>query len=290
VPGASWIDHDEDRALARQVLQETDGFTPEQMLRYVISFSHKERPAWVEKRARYVMRMYERLGDELRGWLKECLPAQAAFLDLGCGPGQLLAAAALAGHAGIGIDVRLVWLLVAQRFIRSVGGTPVLAAAMAESLPLADNSIHGLISLDVIEHVGNPSAYLREINRVMAPRSHGALATPNRFSLAAEPHVSVWGVGWLPRKWQEPYVKKRSGLRYDFIQMLSARELRRLFRENTQITIEIVIPPVPPGEIAAFPWYRKVLASAYNLCASWKVLRPLFLAIGPFFRILGKKR
>jgi len=166
----------------------------------------------------------------------------------------------------------------------------MLAAAMAESLPLANESIRGLVSLDVIEHVGDVDTYLREIDRVMAPSSYVALATPNRFSFTAEPHVGVWGVGWVPRRWQKRYVKYRSGLPYEFVRLLSVSEVRSLFRRYTHIEVAIVAPEIPEIEIAHFPTHRKMLARLYNGLVRWKVFNPLFRLIGPFFRIVGRKQ
>lgn len=289
LPGASWIDHEEDRAEARRLIDETAGFTAEQMMRHVFGARKEFDQAWAEKRTRQVLEARNRLLGEVRGWLAPSLPAEGVFLDLGCGAGQLLAAASVCGRPGIGIDVRLVWLIVAQRLILEAGGKPLLAAAMAEALPLADASVRGVISLDVIEHVGDVEAYLCEINRVTAPGGNVAFATPNRFSLAAEPHVSVWGVGWVPRRWQKRYVKLRSGLPYEFTRLLSVSEARRLFRQQTQIAIEPFLPQVPADEIAHFPPLRRTLAHIYNRIIRLKALAPVLLLIGPFFRITGKK-
>lgn len=86
-----------------------------------------------------------------------------------------------------------------------------MAAALGEALPLADGALSGVVSLDVIEHVDRPDAFLNEIDRVTRPGGRLALSTPNRFSLAPEPHVMVWGVGLLPRRYQARYVAWRSG-------------------------------------------------------------------------------
>jgi SAM-dependent methyltransferase len=288
--GPSWIDYEEDRAQARQLITKTVGFSVEKTVRYVFGWNKEMGEAWREKRTRQVMQASKRLATDIHGWLRQCLPPDATFLELGCGSGQLLAAAAAAGHQGIGIDVRLVWLLVAKRLIEEAGGTPILAAAMAESLPLVDESIRGIVSLDVIEHVADASIYLREIDRVMAPGSYLALATPNRFSFMAEPHVGVWGVGWVPRHWQKSYVKYRSGLPYNFVRLLSVNEARRLFRRHTRIDATIIMPEIPKTEIARFPTHRKILAQFYNCLVGCKLINPLFRLIGPFFRIVGRKR
>ena len=99
------------------------------------------------------------------------------------------------GRPVIGIDVSMTWLVVAKKLVSESGGKPFLAAGMAEALPLASDSIPAVVSLDVIEHVHDPDAYLAEIDRVLQPGGRAALSTPNRFSLTAEPHVFVWGVG-----------------------------------------------------------------------------------------------
>jgi len=289
VAGASWVDHEQDQAQARQFITETVGFSAEEMVRYIFEWRKEMDACWREKRTRQVMEASSRFAAEIQGWLRLCLPTDTIFLEVGCGSGQLLAAAAAAGRRGIGIDVRLIWLLVAKRLIANAGGTPMLAAAMAESLPLANESIRGVVSLDVIEHVADVPTYLREIDRVMAPSSYVALATPNRFSFTAEPHVGVWGVGWVPRRWQKRYVKYRSGLPYEFVRLLSVSEVRSLFRRYTHIEVAIVAPEIPEIEIAHFPTHRKMLARLYNRLARWKVFKPLFRLIGPFFRIMGRK-
>jgi SAM-dependent methyltransferase len=142
----------------------------------------------------------------------------------------------------------------------------------------------------VIEHVGDVPTYLREIDRVLAPGAHAAFATPNRYSLTAEPHVFVWGVGWLPRRWQKRYVKLCSGRSYDFVRLLSVREARRLFRRYTDIEPTVIVPQVPPEDLTHFPRIRKTIARVYNALAGSKLLAPVFHSIGPFFRIVGRKR
>lgn len=289
VEGKSWINQEQDRAMAVQLIRETEGFSTEQLLKYVFRTSKDFTAKDIETRTRQVIAGIERLRGETGGWLKNCFSPMTIAMDLGCGPGQLIAAAAGAGTV-IGVDVRLLWLLVAKRLIAEHGGTPVLAAGMAESLPLADDSLDAVVSLDVIEHVGNVKAYLKEINRVTAPGGKVALSTPNRFSLAAEPHVGVWGVGWLPRPWQKEFVRIRSGKSYESTSLLSVRETRRLFKDLTEIDPVMIVPPVPEHEIDRFPTYRKVLAKIYNGVAPHSVCRPALLAVGPFFRVLGVKR
>ena len=288
LPGASWIDREADREYARQLLANTDGAPIEEVIRQVFAHRAGGDAAWVELRTRQFLQAPQRLQAELRGWLRPII-GDDAFLDLGCGGGTLLAAAAADGRSGIGIDVSLVWLVVARRLIAAHGGRPALAAAMAEALPLADGALAAVVSLDVIEHVADPVPYLREINRVTDSRGRIALATPNRFSLTAEPHVLVWGVGWLPRRLQARYVAWRSGKSYDYTCLLSTRAAKLLLRAHTEFRFRIVLPQVTPEEIGRFPPWRATLARLYNRMVVVPGCRWLFLLIGPFFRIVGTK-
>ena len=58
--------------------------------------------------------------------------------------------------------------------------------------------------LDLLEHVAGQKDLIGEAHRVLAPRGVLFLATPNRWSLAPESHVKVWGLGFLPRAWRAP--------------------------------------------------------------------------------------
>jgi SAM-dependent methyltransferase len=191
---------------------------------------------------------------------------------------------------GLGVDVSLEWLVVARRMIEEHGGQAMLCAGFAESLPLRDATVPAIVSLDVIEHVADQARYLAEIDRIAADGSTLALATPNRFSLTAEPHVHVWGVGWLPTRFQSRYVLARSGRPYDFVRLLSVPGLARLLRRHTRMTGRFVVPRVPEDEIATFQSRRARVAHAYNRVAESSLLRWPLLAVGPFFRYVGSKR
>lgn len=293
LPGPSWIDQQADCLQARRLLAETSDLSVEAMVRHVYS----SRPGWTD--ARIARRTWEvlsgpaRLRADVKGWLRPCLNGVGAdepFLDLGCGAGTLLAAAAAEGHHGIGIDVSMVWLVVASRMIAENGGRPVLAAAMAEAMPLADGAVSGVVSLDVIEHVAEPESYLRAIDRVTRPSGWIALATPNRFSLMAEPHVSVWGVGWLPRRLQQRFVRWRSGDPYDYTRLLSTWEVARLLSGCTRFAAKIELAEVAEAAIVQFPRWRALAARFYNRLVRLHWFNWPFLVICPFFRVIGTKQ
>lgn len=287
VEGDSWIDFEDDLVTAREIAAMNSSL--EEMVRAVYSRREGWDKSRVERRTREVLEAPARLASDVDGWLRTFCTEDGLPLDLGCGAGMLLATMASRGKDGIGIDVSMTWLVVAKRLIEQHGGKPVLAAAMAENLPLRDNSVSGVVSLDVIEHVRDPRRYLREINRIVRPGGRLGLSTPNRFSLTAEPHVFVWGVGWLPQHLQARYVKWRSGKDYDDTILMSSRRLARLVRQCTDFDFRIVIPDVPETNILAFSRPKALFAKLYNKIASSRLLRMAFLAVAPFFRVVGEK-
>src|SRR5205814_10365839 len=126
--------------------------------------------------------------------------------------------------------------------------------------------------------------------RVAAPGAELAFATPNRFSLGAEPHVGIWGVGWLPRRLQPRYVEWRTGEPYTFARLLSAREALRLVHRHTRFDATADAPPIPGEELARFAPRRALLARTYNTLSAAPGVRSLFVAIGPFFHVTGRRR
>ena len=289
VPGDSWIDFSEDSAMARELV--ALNLPLEELVRSVYSRRADWDEARIGLRTSQVLSSPARLAEDVAGWLRPAMDT-GVFLDLGCGSGVLLAAAAKGGYSsiGLGIDVSMTWLVVAKRLILAYGGTPVLAAALGESLPLDDSVLDGVISLDVIEHVNHQDVYLKEIDRVTATGGALALSMPNRFSLTPEPHVFVWGVGWLPRAYQARFVHWRSGKSYDGTVLLSSFDLRRRLKRCSSFNFEILIPPVPASHIKLFSATKARVAEIYNTLCSNLGFRGLFLLVGPYFRVLGYKR
>ena len=288
IPGPCWIDIEEDLATAREIA--AWDLPVEELVHAVYARRSTWDDSLVRLRTAQVLTAPQRLHKDVRGWLAEAV-SHDAWLDLGCGPGMLLAAAAglKAPGRGVGVDVSMTWLVVAKRLITAHGGVPVLAAGLAEALPLADGALSGVVSLDVIEHIDSPDAFLVEIDRVVRPGGRLALSTPNRFSLSPEPHVMVWGVGLLPRRYQAGFVAWRSGKSYISTCLMSSGELRRKLKRCTRFACRILIPPVPDEEVGRFSPVKARLARLYNRVAAAPALRTVFLTIGPFFQIVGVK-
>ena len=101
--------------------------------------------------------------------------AGGRLLDAGCGRGDL-------------------WRLVSRRFAACTGldavrypGLPedvmFVAADLDRRLPLDDASVDTAAAIEVIEHLENPRAFMRELVRVTRPGGWIAITTPNQLSL-----------------------------------------------------------------------------------------------------------
>lgn len=287
VDAPAWIDfgRDRDRALVVDDLIRREGLEAGILDVFRRSRRFEERKA--QFRLSQVLSGITKCEAQLDGWLAPLL-AEPVF-ELGVGPGQLVAAAARRGIAVHGIDVSLEWLVVAKHWARSLGVEPVLAGGMAERLPLADGRVGLLVSMDVIEHVGDQGRYAAEVGRVLRPGGRFALVTPNRFSLSPEPHVSVWGVGYLPRRLQGPWVRLMSGRDYAYNRLLSTGELRRLFAREAGIVPRIAFPPIADEEAALFGSGKARLARLYNVASQSRLAAPAMPFVGAYFRAVGTK-
>lgn len=242
-----------------------------------------------ELRARYSVAAAVALRTEIEGWMSP-VTSQPTFLDLGCGLGGLLSAAHDAERNGIGIDNRMSVLVIAKRILERRGSRPVLACANAEALPLPDSSVGGVVMYDVVEHIERIEGALAEVSRVTRAGGAFACSTPNRYSLAPEPHVHVWGVGWMPRKYQAAYVRFLSGRKYEGTRLLSPQELKDMLRRSTRFDVEMRVPPVPAMEVERSRGPRKLAVRIFNAISQVGIVRPVLLRIGPFFQLIAVKR
>lgn len=216
--------------------------------------------------------------------------AEGPILDLGCGTGSFLAAVAGPGREFWGLDIALRWLIVARKRLVEEGLDHVrLVCGGAERLPLGDRMFAGVVAGDVIEHVGDMDATLAESYRVLRPGGRLVLASPNRFSLAPEPHVGVWGVGFLPRRWMGPYVHWVRGIEFKAIQTLGLGGWRRLLRRSPFGGGSIEAPGLPMGEIERFGPIKRRLARIYQGVVATRLGRVVARRVGPLYHVVCQR-
>lgn len=104
------------------------------------------------------------------------------------------------------------------------------------------------------------------------------------------PPVGVWGVGWVPRRFQAGYVRPRSGRASESTRLLSAGELRKMVLSTTNFKLVLRTPPVPHQELLAFRGRRRLLARAYNGLVNLRITTALLLRSGPFLQLTATRK
>jgi ubiquinone/menaquinone biosynthesis C-methylase UbiE/uncharacterized protein YbaR (Trm112 family) len=220
-----WIGLEADREKGGALEERTRGADLETMVREYWAMTPGTPREHAERFTRHVLDA-ERRAEQ---WLAGAGPEASGgwWLDVGCGTADLVVAASRRGQRAVGIDIAFRWLVVARRRLQLAGLDTPLVCCNAEHLPFAAGSFSRVVSLGTLEHCLDAAAVLSESGRVLGGGGSLHLRTVNRFTLLPEPHVGVWGVGYLPRRWADAYVRWRSGQRYEHHRLLSPRELRR---------------------------------------------------------------
>ena len=202
------------------------------------------------------------------------LPDSGRVLEIGCGSGGLLAAARGRGIALDGVDIASRWLVIARERLK---GGASLTAANAEHLPWPEATFDALFADSVVEHLGDVPGALREWRRVAKPDAMLVLVSPNRYSLLRDPHVGLWGLGWLPRRVQARYVRTRRACEWP-LHLRSARELARLASSSGWTIRTIAAAPAPT---------RGFVSSIYDAARRVPLLDGILRRFGPLWLIVA---
>ena len=166
-------------------------------------YQHNE--AYAEHLAAWDPKLYAKYADTL-------MPQQAGarVLDVGCGVGQVVARLNDAGFEAHGVDVSEPNIARAKKVCERC------QLYDGRRLPFADGYFAGAGALNVLEHVDEPEAFIREIVRVVQPGGRLVLSSPNflRVFGLRDYHPRMRGVGNKLRNWKR--------LRQKRVQMRSA--------------------------------------------------------------------
>jgi ubiquinone/menaquinone biosynthesis C-methylase UbiE/uncharacterized protein YbaR (Trm112 family) len=209
-----------------------------------------------------------------------------SLLEIGCGTGGFLVAAKDKFKHVVGTDIAFRWLVIARKRLEELGLDVPLVCCCSENLPFRDDSFDLTVAEDVLEHVREQETSLKETHRVLKSDGMLFIGTPNRFSVTSEPHVRVWGVGFLPRKWMNSYVKFVKGISYEHIRVLSFPELKKLLKKSYFADHHILLPTITEEELKDFSKFEKAQVALYELVKKIPIARNVLLIFGPFFHIL----
>lgn len=204
-----------------------------------------------------------------------------SFLDVGCGTAALVKVAQQSFRFAVGCDVAFRWLLIARKRLKEAGLPVNLVCCCADYLPFSENVFDTVASVSLLEHLPQAGTAIDELGRVTKHGGSIFVWTTNRFSLAPEPHVRVWGVGFLPRRWMPAYVKRRRGMAYEGKRLLSYFELRKLLRRTGLRPVEFTLPMVTAADRGDLRGLERAGAQVYNWLAKYAPFRWPLIVVSP---------
>lgn len=160
----------------------------------------------------------------------------------------------------IGCDISETMIRTARR-----NRTPArLLICAAEALPFADNSFHRVLNREVIEHVIDPAAVLRELHRVCAPGGIAVVTTPNGSSLI---QMAVNLTGWFSNADVQDHAYTLS-------------QLKRWITETGFRIDRVILDGTAYFMVLTWPrwlrWLTPVTARVLRICERLPIIRVLF--------------
>ncbi len=186
------------------------------------------------------LEMEEAAVDQTRAYvdkLGDALPLDGAkVLDVGCQNGATLVSLATRGARPTGIEVNAKCARAAEIRLRCHGIESALVVASACEMPFEDASFDGVVASNVIEHVPDARAMVRECARVLKPGGVLYIDGPNRLSpkqFLSDPHYRMAFVSAMPARWARFYVTRvRKFPAYDAETFPIRSQVRRWLRSD----------------------------------------------------------
>lgn len=282
-----YIDIPSDRAKALRIAAKADSMTFEELVAFYYSIT----PEVPDDLGRHYLNHHVAGVKRGEGILSRMhsykLSKQAEpgveLLDLGCGTGGFLAAARAQGATCTGADVALRWLVIARSRFRDLNLDDIsVICACADHLPFVPDSFDVILAENLIEHCSDTTTVLAEVKRIRRPGGAFMARTINRFAMGPEPHVGVWGVGYLPRSLANAYVKLVKGIPYEHIYLESFSSLDRAIQTAGDTSLKTRVPMVTREDYGHHPRWKQELFKIYSVLMRAPLLGAMLARLGPY--------
>jgi 2-polyprenyl-3-methyl-5-hydroxy-6-metoxy-1,4-benzoquinol methylase len=156
--------------------------------------------AYVQTLIEREVRLFSKYADALRA-----PQAGARVLDVGCGVGQVVGKLSSGGYEAWGVDVSEPNIEQARRH------SPHCQLYDGSRLPFPDNHFAAVGSLNVLEHVEEPEAFITELVRVAQPGGTVVLSSPNFYRALGfrDYHPRMRGLRNKWRNWRRLHAKRQ---------------------------------------------------------------------------------
>ncbi len=179
-------------------------------------------------------------------------------LDFGCGNGAQTAEFIPLGCRILAVDIDWQDLKIFSDYLGTIKARSVFPVRYdGRALPLKDSSVDVVLSYEVLEHVADEAAALREIHRVLKPEGQFVMSVPNK-SWIFETHGAhlpylPWNrvpfFSWLPRPVHRRFAKARIYRRGEIIRLLQGSGFDVLSAEFIRA----------PMDAVTVPWLQRLL-------------------------------
>lgn len=159
------------------------------------------------------------------------LETMAKILDVGCGSGAFVHTARLAGHECDGVDL-------------CVSDTTDLYQGQLPDIYFPTDDYDVVTLHDVLEHVLDPVALLKEIRRVLKPQGQLIIDFPNYFASEGKHHWKPVEHLWFPTSEQLESLVKKCGFNvHKVYSPIPSKVVLVAFAEEEPKRTTILIPP-----------------------------------------------
>ena len=142
------------------------------------------------------------------------LQAGSRLLEIGCGAGNLLLQATVAGSYPVALDLSMQSLTFVRSRLEEAESAPgapsgfACTQAIGESLPFGDNLLDCILLSEVIEHLEAPQISIREAVRVLCPGGRLLITTPNYRSFWPIMEWTVDRLNMAPKMAGEQHISR----------------------------------------------------------------------------------
>jgi SAM-dependent methyltransferase len=151
------------------------------------------------------------------------------WLDVGCGRGTLLRAAAAEGWEAVGTEI-------APAIVEAVRARGLDARlGLTHELDLPSGGFDVVSAIEVLEHVPDPDAFIGEAARLLRPGGAAYITTPHGRGISARLLGTRWSVVAPP----------------EHLQLFSSAGIRSMLSRNGFQTVSLATTGVNPYELAA---------------------------------------